>query len=87
MDSVLVTHPFHPLAGQRLAVILERRRPGAELVVVCEGGPAGRVTLPVGWTDRTPAWPGERLATEGLVELAHLVAALEHSPVAPSSRP
>jgi hypothetical protein len=87
LDSVLVTHPFHPLAGQRLAVILERRRPGAALVLVCEGGPAGRVTLPVGWTDRTPASPSHRLATEGLVELAHLVAALEHSPVAPPSRP
>lgn len=86
MDSVLVTHPFHPLAGQRLAVILERRRPGAALVLVCEGGPAGRVTLPVDWTDRTLTSPGHRLATEGLVELAHLVAALEHSPVAPSSR-
>jgi hypothetical protein len=45
------------------------------------------VTLPVGWTDRTLAWPGQRLAAEGLVELAHLVTALEHSPVAPSSRP
>jgi Family of unknown function (DUF5372) len=87
LDSVLVTHPFHPLAGQRLAVILERRRPGAALVLVCEGGPAGRVTLPVDWTDRTPASPSHRLATEGLVELAHLVAALEYSPVAPPSRP
>src|SRR6266508_3962155 len=79
-DSVLVTHRFHPLAGQRLAVILERRRPGAELVLVCEGGPAGRVTLPVGWTDRTPASPGHRRATDDLV------AALEHQPVAPSTR-
>jgi hypothetical protein len=86
LDSVVVTHPFHPLTGQRLAVILERRRAGAELVLVCEGGPAGRVTLPVGWTDRTPAWPGHRLAAVGLVELAHLLAALKHSPVASSSR-
>src|SRR5207245_1764061 len=54
-DSIVVTHPFHPLAGQRLVVILERHRQGAELVLVCEGGPAGRVTLPVGWTDRAPA--------------------------------
>jgi len=40
----------------------------------------------VDWTDRTQASLGHRLATEGLVELAHLVAALEHSPVAPPSR-
>jgi hypothetical protein len=61
---------------------LERRRPGAELVLVCEGGPAGRVTLPVGWTDRAPAGLGHRLAAEGLTELTWLVAALQHPPVA-----
>lgn len=64
-----------------MAVILERRRPGAELVLVCEGGVAGRVTLPVGWTDRAPAPLAHRLACEGLVELAELVVALEHPPV------
>ncbi len=82
-DSVVVTHPFHPLAGQRVAVILERRRAGAELVLVCEGGgPAGRVTLPVAWTDRAPGPLDHRLAAGGLVELARLVAVLEHPPVA-----
>ena len=81
-DSVVVTHPFHPLAGQRLVVILERRRAGAELVLVCEGGPAGRVTLPVGWTDRAPAAAEHRLAVEGLAELAGLVAALDGPPFA-----
>jgi hypothetical protein len=57
---------------------LERRRPGAEVVLVCEGGPAGRVTLPLVWTDRAPAPLAHRLATEGLVELAQLVAAFDH---------
>jgi hypothetical protein len=57
-------------------VILERRRPGAELVLVCEGGPAGRVTLPVGWTDRAWASFEHRLAAEGLTELTELVAAI-----------
>jgi hypothetical protein len=70
------------LAGQRLEVILERRRPGAEVVLVCEGGLAGRVTLPVAWTDRAPAALDHRLACEGLVELAELVTALDHPPVA-----
>jgi len=82
----VVTHPFHPLAGQRLVVILERRRAGAELVLVCEGGPAGRVTMPVGWTDRAPAALGHRLAATGLGELAELVAALDHPPVARRGR-
>ncbi|MFN2505247.1 MAG: DUF5372 family protein, partial [Acidimicrobiales bacterium] len=75
-DSVVVAHPFHPLAGQRLDVILERRRPGAELVLVCEGGPAGRVTIPVAWTDRAPGPLAHRLGPDGLAELARLVAAL-----------
>ena len=54
---------------------------------MCEGGPAGRVTLPVAWTDRAPAPLAHRLASEGLVELAELVAAFEHPPVARRERP
>jgi len=69
-----------------VAVILERRRPGAELVLVCEGGPAGRVTLPVAWTDRAPAAMSHRLASEGLAELAQLAAALDHPPLAGRDR-
>jgi uncharacterized protein DUF5372 len=76
-ESVVVTHPFHPLFGQRLDVLLERRRPGAGVVYVCAGGPAGRVTLPVGWTDRSPAPLAHRLTPEALGDLAGLVAALE----------
>ena len=51
-------------------------------MLVCEGGPADRVTLPVAWTDRAPAGLEHRLAIEGLVELAGLVAALDHPPLA-----
>jgi len=79
---IVVTHPFHPLFGEGLVVIFERHRPGAERVLVCEGGPAGRVTLPLAWTDRAPARQTHRLAIEGLVELAVLTAALEHPPLA-----
>lgn len=85
-DSIVVTHPFHPLTGQRLAVILERHRQGAELVLVCEGGPAGRVTLPVGWTDRALAPFGHRVSAEGLAELAALVTALGHPPLSRKDR-
>jgi hypothetical protein len=67
-------------------VILERRRAGAEVVLVCEGGSAGRVTLPVSWTDRAPAAMSYRLAAEGLAELSGLVAALDHPPVARRDR-
>ena len=85
-DSIVVTHPHHPLAGERLTVIFEKARPGAERVVVCEGGPAGRVTLAVGWTDRAPAPLAHRLAMEGLAEFAALAAALHHPPLARRER-
>jgi Family of unknown function (DUF5372) len=85
-DWIVVTHPFHPLAGQRLPVLFEKARRGAERVLVCEGGPADRVTLPVDWTDRWPAALTHRLAMEGLVELAGLVAALDHPPLARGRR-
>ncbi|HEV8650479.1 MAG TPA: DUF5372 family protein, partial [Actinomycetes bacterium] len=75
-ESLVVTHPFHPLAGQRLVVLLERRRPSTGLVFVCEGGPGGRVTLPVAWTDRAPAPAAHRLTTEVLVALAALAGAI-----------
>jgi hypothetical protein len=45
---------------------------------VCEGGPAGRVTIPVRWTDRASEPLDHRLAPEGLAELAALVATLGH---------
>jgi hypothetical protein len=81
-DSVVVTHPFHPLVGECLAVLFEKSRPGVERVLVCEGGPAGRVTLPVAWTDRAPAREAHRLGIEGLADLVELAAALEHPPLA-----
>ncbi|MGC8628527.1 MAG: DUF5372 family protein [Acidimicrobiales bacterium] len=80
-DFVVVTHPFHPLAGQSLPVIFEKRRQGAERALVCEGGPAGRVTLAAAWTDRAPALLAHRLGAEGLVELAELVAAIQDPPL------
>jgi hypothetical protein len=50
LDSIVVVHPFHPLFGQRLPVVFERRRPVHERLFVCEAGPARRVTLPIRWT-------------------------------------
>jgi hypothetical protein len=74
------------LAGQRLVVLLERRRPSTELVFVCEGGPAGRVTLPVAWTDRGAVPAAHRLTAAGLVALAALVTALEQGGLQPAVR-
>lgn len=74
----MVTHPFHPLCGERLEVLFERRRGGGR-VYVCEGGPLGSVTLPGDATDRGRS-PAERPLTYELVaELGVVVAALRGS--------
>ena len=75
MGSLLVTHPFHPLRGERL-VVLFVRRVGAGRVYVCEGGPLGSVALPEDATDRGPE-PAERpLSIEVLAAVVALVVEL-----------
>jgi hypothetical protein len=75
LGSLVVTHPFHPLFGQRLEV-LHVRRHGASRLYVCDGGPLGGVGLLEEATDRGPE-PAERpLSLEVLVELVAVVAAL-----------
>jgi Family of unknown function (DUF5372) len=75
LGSLVVTHPFHPLLGQRLEV-LQSRRWGASRAYVCDGGRLGRVVLPEEATDRGPE-PAERpLTLEVLAGLAALVADL-----------
>jgi Family of unknown function (DUF5372) len=49
-DSIVVTHPFHPLTTQRLRILFERRRNGSRLYI-CERG-EGTVTVSEDWTDR-----------------------------------
>ncbi|MGZ6638830.1 MAG: DUF5372 family protein [Solirubrobacteraceae bacterium] len=71
----MVTHPFHPLRGERLEVLYVRRFPTGR-VYVCDGGGGRNVALDEGATDRGPE-PAERpLSFEVLVELAAVLAAL-----------
>jgi hypothetical protein len=70
-----VTHPFHPLSGQRLRVLFERKLPSG-LALSCEGGPLGSVMLPVAWTDRGPVAAAGTLTYEVLAELAAVVSAI-----------
>jgi len=73
----VVTHPFHPLAGQRLRVLFARRRwCGEGVEYVCELESARRVVLRQEWTDRGPAPAGQRVSVEGLTALRALVDAL-----------
>ena len=71
----MVMHPFHPLRGQRLEVLLERRC-GAGRVFVCDAGDGQNLELAEDATDRGVV-PGERpLSFEVLVGLAAVVVAI-----------
>jgi hypothetical protein len=74
-DSLVVTHPFHPLRGQRLAVLFERRYADGRLYV-CEGGPFGTIGVPEDATDRVPPPASGPLTGEVLAGLVGLVAAI-----------
>ena len=67
-DSVVVTHPFHTLKGERLEVLYSKKR-GADTVFVCSGGVGGQITLPLAWTDRAGPPAPRRLSAVGLAEL------------------
>jgi hypothetical protein len=72
---LVVTHPFHPLCGERLEVLYVRRFPTGR-VYVCDGGRGRNVALDEEATDRGPE-PAERpLTFEVLVELAGVVSGL-----------
>ncbi|HEY5841390.1 MAG TPA: DUF5372 family protein [Mycobacterium sp.] len=68
MGFVVVTHPFHPLIGQRLEVLYVKRRAG-DTVFVCAGGVSGQITLPLAWTDRGVPAGEHRLSLAGLAAL------------------
>ncbi len=71
-----MTHPFHPLRGQRLVVLFERRCADGRLYV-CEGGPFGTIGVPEDATDRVPAAASTVLTGEvmaGLVEVVAMIA-------------
>ena len=71
----MVTHPFHPLSGERLEVLYVRRFPTGR-VYVCDGGRGRNVALAEDATDRGPE-PAERpLTFEVLVELVAVLVAI-----------
>jgi Family of unknown function (DUF5372) len=75
LGSLVVTHPFDPLRGQRLEVLLERRC-GAGCVFVCDSGGGRNLELAEDATDRGLVSGERRLSFEVLVGLAAVVAAI-----------
>ena len=76
----MVTHPFHPLRGQRFR-ILQSRVWASRGKLILEGGDCGTFSVWREWTDRDPAngisenKGGPLLAPAPLLELAALLAA------------
>ena len=76
---VRVTHPFHPLFGQELDVVVHRHNWGEDRVYFHDG--RGHLTsLPAGWTSVVPenafvavAAGRSRFRVQDLVDLAALV--------------
>ena len=57
--------------------MLFSRRRGGHVVLVCEGGSLGRVTVSESWTDRAASADGGRLSAEGLAALDALARCME----------
>jgi len=73
----VVTHPFHPLLGQRFHILKSRICSGHPTLVL-EGGECGTFSVLREWTDRNPSsGAGEGngcvLAQGALLELAALL--------------
>jgi hypothetical protein len=75
LGSLVVTHPFHPLRGQRVEVWGSRRW-GRSRLYLCDGGRLGTVVLSEEWTDRGPEPADRPLTLSVLIELAAVVAVL-----------
>lgn len=72
---MVVTHPFHPLFGERVEVLYVRRFPSGR-VYVCDAGRERNVALDEAATDRGPEPAGRPLTLEVLVELVAVLAAV-----------
>ena len=85
-----ITHPQHPLRGQRVEIVRVRRGMEPDLIVRLPDGL--HAALAVDWTDYlvpdaaalAPAAP-HLLAVEGLRQLAQLVAQVRHGEPGPAA--
>jgi hypothetical protein len=88
-DSFTVTHPFHPLAGQRFDLVVERVAWGVSRVFFLEPGSGKLKSLPTAWTSRATPDPFLHLAAgrtilrlvdlRALAELLHELRGIERA--------
>ena len=74
-----ISHPFHPLRGQRFEVLKKRRVAGVDTLIL-RGLERGTLSVPREWTDWADLSPDDsldrpprRLAAESLFALAALL--------------
>jgi hypothetical protein len=82
--SAEITHPFHPLRGQRFEILKTRRLSGVETLIL-RGTVGGTFAVARAWTDRAEPTPYASLerapllvTVEGLLALRELLESLEH---------
>ena len=87
-DSLIVTHPFHPLSGQRVSILFERvyRYPRLGRVYICDGGELGNMTLLEDYTNRGALAAARPLTADVLADLAAVIAALRNTLTTPERR-
>lgn len=68
LESVVITHPIHPLVGQSLPVVRHLRALGGSAVIV-EFPDGHTATIPVDWTELRPTAPP--LQHQGRCPLLH----------------
>jgi hypothetical protein len=88
-DSFTVTHPFHPLAGQRFDLVAERVAWGESRVFFLESGSGKLKSLPTAWTSLAAPDPFLHLAAgrtilrlvdlRALAELLHELRGVERA--------
>jgi len=88
-DSFTVTHPFHPLAGQRFELVVERISWGEPRVFFLEPGSGKLKSLPSAWTSLGAPDPFLHLAAgraimrlvdlRALAELLHELRGIERA--------
>jgi hypothetical protein len=67
-----VTHPFHPLSGQRLRVLQVRQIAGREVLSLRDEH-HGSIGLPREWTDQSVRSPGSNLQEPTILDAASLL--------------
>ena len=77
----MITHPFHPLAGQRFAILKVRKIAGQDVLSLYDEK-RGSLTMPRAWTDQAEPSPymglpepAPRLDVRCLLKLHELVRA------------